>query len=284
MRRYTLYTTAGCSRCRIAKKFLAAQGVAYAEKDFKGDGKEDFNRFYRDHRRQIRRSEEGVQFPILTDGDQVRQGLAAVLAGALAGGALDGFTGASGGSGEWVDGLQVDGGEPAHSGAFLEMLASLKQNGMKLELRTDGGNPALLEMLLTESLGDRVVMRVKGPLPLYARMAGGPIDAEEVCKSIALTARFPEHRFETIVGPVARQAAGTTGLRYLSPEEIGATARLIKEATGDHRQPYRLRRFRPEEASDESMQALEPLGSRELLAYRAAARKHLVFTEIEKGP
>jgi pyruvate formate lyase activating enzyme len=280
---FTLYTTAGCTRCRIAKNFMDSHGVAYAEKDFRGAGKEDFKGFYRDHRDQIRRGEEGVQFPILTDGDQVRQGLAAVLAYALAGGALDGFTGGAGGSGEWVEGLQVDGGDPAHSKGFLEMLAFLKQNGMKLELRTDGGNPDLLEQLLAESLGDRVVMEVR-PLPFYDRIGGNPPEAGDVRKSIALTARFPEHRFETVVGPVVPQAGENGAPRCLSPEEIGAAARLIQEATGDRRQPYRLRRFRPETTSSESAPAFEPVGSRELLACRAAARRHLVFTEIEKGP
>ena len=62
----------------------------------------------------------------------------------------------------------------------------------------------VLERLLEQGLGDRVVMDLKGPRPLYAAMLGAEIDIEEVSRTMALVAKFPEYRFETTVAPVPR--------------------------------------------------------------------------------
>jgi len=278
----TLFTATGCARCNIAKRFMDEQGVAYAEKEIKGKGKEDFQRFYRDHRQAIRRSEEGVQFPILSDGTEIRQGLARVLAYTQVGSGLDGFFGYGDRTGGWVDGLHVSGGDASEADAFNTVLRFLKKNGLKLEFDTDGRNAGVLERLLEEGLGDRIVMDVKGPLSLYARILGVPIDDTEIRKTIRLVPRFPEYRFETTVAPLVPQEVGSHRIRYLTPDEIGKTAELIHEVTGDNRQPYVLRPFRPEHVSDERLKSLEDLTQRDLLSYRTAARRHQVYTEIEK--
>ncbi|MGD2269880.1 MAG: glutaredoxin domain-containing protein [Desulfobacterales bacterium] len=278
----TLFTASGCTRCKVAKRFMDERGVAYAEKDINGEGKEDFQHFYRDHRRTIYRSEEGVQFPILSDVLEIRQGLARVLAYVLAGSELDGFIGYGDRTGDWVDGLHVSGGDVSEAEAFSEVLRFLKKNGVKLELDTDGRNADLLERLLEEGMGDRVVMDVKGPLSLYAQILRVPIDDTEIRKAIRLVPRFPEYRFETTVVPLVSEEVGSPGFRHLTPDEIGKTAELIEEVTGDSRQPYVLRPFRPEHVLQERLKSLEVLPQKDLLHYRTAARRHLVYTEIEK--
>lgn len=278
----TLFTATGCVRCKVAKSFLQQRGVAYTEKDIKGEGKEEFQRFYRVHRGAICRSADGIQFPILSDGSQIRQGLARVLAFVLAGSSLDGFIGYGRRTGGWVDGLHVSGGDASAAKAFIEVLAFLRKNGLKLELDTDGRNADVLEQLLAEGLGDRAVMEVKGPLFLYAQILGVPVDDAEVCKTIRLVPRFDHYRFETRVAALIPQAAGSPAIRNLTPDEIGKTAELIREVTGDNRHPYILRPFDPQHVSDEALQSPEGLTSKDLFSYRTAARRHLVYTEIEK--
>jgi pyruvate-formate lyase-activating enzyme/glutaredoxin len=279
----TLFTATGCTRCKIAKRFMDERGVAYAEKDIKGDGKEDFRRFYATHRKAIHRGEAGVQFPIFSHGTEIRQGLGGVLAYVQAKTGLDGFIGYGERTGGWVDGLDVSGGDPSQTDSLIAVLRFLKRNGLKLELGTHGKNAIVLEQLLEQGLGNRVVMDVKGPLSLYARILGAPVDAAEIRKTLILVTRFPEYRFETTVAPFVPEQGESPEIRYITPDEIGKTAELIKDVTGDKRHPYVLRLFRPEHSLDERFKSIKALTQKDLFPYRTAARRHQVYAELEKS-
>lgn len=203
-----LFTAAGCARCQIAKKFVHAKNLGCDEHDAVGEGREFFGKFYRAHRSAIVRGADGVEFPILADGAEVRQGVAAVVAWLQAGARLDGFIGRSDVSKGWVGGLHVSKGDPAALEDLLAVLGFLKRSGLKLQLNTDGRNAAVLERLLEQGMADRVVMELKGPRALYAAMIGGPVDIAEVHRSMTLAAGFPEHRFETTVAPVPESDRG----------------------------------------------------------------------------
>jgi glutaredoxin len=60
----TLFTAAGCTRCKIVKKFMHERGLDYHEKDIKTAGKEDFQTFYRKYHKSIFRGPNGIEFPI----------------------------------------------------------------------------------------------------------------------------------------------------------------------------------------------------------------------------
>jgi pyruvate formate lyase activating enzyme len=273
-----LFTATGCARCRIAKKFMHEQNLVFDEHDAIGEGKERFGAFYRTHRAAIVRGADGIEFPILADGSEVRQGVAAVIAWLQAANRLDGFIGRSEVSKGWVGGLHVSKGEPAALEDLLAVLGFLKRIGLKLQLDTDGRKAAVLERLLAEGLGDRVIMELKGPRPLYAAMTGGPVDTEEVQRSMALAVRFPEYRFETTVAPVVRAEEGPEAIRCLTPDEVAEAARWLNEATGSHRQPYVLRVFDPQTATDDRFRSVEMPAT--LFRHRSAARKYQVLTEI----
>jgi pyruvate formate lyase activating enzyme len=278
----TLFTAAGCARCVIAKKFMAEKGLAYDEHDAVGEGKEMFGQFYRAHRSAIFRGKEGIEFPVLAHNGEVRQGLASVIAWLRAGAKLDGFIGRNELSKGWVGGLNVSGGDPAAVAELVAVLGFLKKNGMKLEIETDGRNATVLERLLDQVLGDRVVMDIKGPRELYSQMIGAAIETEEVGRTMTLVARFPEYRFETTVTPVRRAEAAAEWISYLTPEEIAETARWLKVSTGSHRQPYFLKIFDPRFSADDGFRAAETLSPSALVRHRTAARKHQVLTEVQK--
>jgi len=275
----TLYTAAGCSRCAVLKNALQEKGLAFEEHDAVGDGKDRFARFYRAHRAQVRRGPEGIEFPVLVDGEVVRQGVAAAAAWIEAGWRLDGFFAPCDPVKGWVGGVDVSAGDPAAAEHLARVLAFLKAAGFKLELRTRGRNPELLERLLEAGLGDRVVMEVAGPPERYAGSPG----PEEVGRSMAVAARCGEHRFETTVAPYVPAGAGPQALPvYPSPEEIAATARWLAETTGSPKRAYLLRHFDPAGYADERLRSVAPLPPEALVRYRSAARRHQVFTEIEK--
>ena len=276
---YRIYTAEGCVRCRVTKRFMQGRGLDFEEIDIRGEGKEHFARFYRENRGAVYRGEDGVEFPVLTDGGRIRQGLGGVIGYLVGGDALDGFIGRSGLHGEWVDGFDVSGGDPGRADALLEVLHFLKQNAFRIQAAASGRNAAVMEQILDRQLADRMVMEVKGPCALYGALSGAEIAADELTRSIALAARFPEYRFFTTVAPVERQD-GT--LDYLSAEEIGETARMIAEATGAKKHPYELRSFDPLAAPEGPLRGLAPLPPEAMFKRRTAARQYMVLADIRK--
>lgn len=280
---YTLFTATGCARCKIAKKFMDEKGIGYEDHDVSGEGKDLFGQFYRANRSAVFRGKEGIEFPVLAEGASVRQGVGVVIATLHAGERLDGFIGRSELSKGWMDGVHVSGGGTAFTDELVRVLGFLKKNGLKLQFDTNGKNAAVLQKLLEEGLGDRVVMDLKGLLALYSALLGEEIDPQEIHRTMELVTKFPEYRFETTVAPVFGHRSESGGIRYLTPEEIGDTAKWIKEVTTSNKQPYMLRLFDPETSPDERFKSIEKLNPNALLRYRSAARKHQVLTEMEKS-
>jgi pyruvate-formate lyase-activating enzyme len=279
-----LFTAAGCARCRIAWKFMRENAIACEEHDVTGDGKERFGQFYRANRSAIFRGPDGIEFPVLAEEAAIRQGVAVVIGYLHAGARLDGFIGRSEISKGWVGGLHVSGGDPAAVDALAAVLGFLRQNGLKLQLATDGRNAPVLETLLEQGLGDRVIMDLKGPQALYSVLVGEAIDAGEILRTMALVTKFPEYRFETTVAPVRRPGGDPVSVSYLTPAEIEETARWLKEVTGSHKQPYLLRPFDFLTCSDDGFKSVERLPANASFRYRSAARRHQVLTESEKVP
>jgi pyruvate formate lyase activating enzyme len=274
-----IYTATGCVRCKITKQFMQENTISYEEYDFKAEGKEAFSQFYRANRKDIFRDKDGVEFPVFTDGQVIRQGLSVIVGYLVAGDDLSGFIGRSLLHGEWIDGFDLSGGDPQQAQGLITVLRHLKKNGLKIQLTTSGKNASVLEAVLNQKLGDRVIMDVKGPAALYGRLAGEAIDSDEISRSIALATRFPEFAFTTTVAPVAREDETVS---YLTPEEIGETAKMIETASGSKKNPYRLKRFALHALEDDAIKSVDPLPDSAMFKYRTAARRYQVMTEIEK--
>ena len=253
---YTLYSTAGCARCKILKARMAELSLTYEEHDFKGDGKEAFQRFYAANRKAVYRGAEGIEFPILTDGTVIKQGVGAALAHLEGGAAMVGFFHIGVLHKEWLDGIDVSGGNAEQGEKFLAVLRYLKKNAMKMVIETDGRNFSLLQALLAEGLAEKVIMNLLGPLSMYSAMTGKTIDPQEVERSITLVAQFGEHQFQTVVVPVRRSA---DVLNYMTPAEIGEAAKWIEVASGSKKQPYLIRFFRHDSSAAPELKALEPM-------------------------
>lgn len=269
----TIFSATGCARCKIAKKYLAQKGIAYTDLDIKAEGKDQFNRFYRENRKSVYRGPDGIEFPVYFDGQVVKQGLGVVV-GHVCSQKLAGFFGIGRLHGEWVDGIHISQGDPAAIDELVEALGYLKSAGMKFEMDTDGRNPQVLERLLAEGLGEVMIMRLLGTKDLYAVQG---YDLAEVAKTMNLVSQFPEPRFELAVRPVAR-ADGT--VEYLQPEEAGEIAAWLKQATGNNKLPLVLAPFDLKAAGDEGFAALPQLEGKDLFIYRSKARAHQVMTTI----
>jgi len=278
----TLYTAAGCVRCRMVRQFLKKRGLTYRDHDALGEGKEAFRSFYQVNRQKIYRGADGVEFPLFCDGDVIRQGLPGVIAHLIAGSSLTGFFTHNRKHGQWIDGIHVSGGEPAYGEEFQEVLIYLKKQGFKIQIDTNGLNADLLASVIEHKLADCVIMEVKGSLDLYGLLLQPPVDPAEIEKSIILVSNFSDYRFFTTIAPIVRQPGDPPEISYITPEEVAQAAKLIKTATGDHRQPYGLRFLDPKNADDERLRTYEVLSSSALFQYRTLARKHQFKTEIMK--
>ena len=254
-----IFSATGCVRCKIAKKFMDEKGIAYEDLDIKGNGMQTFREFYGANRSAIYRGDEGIEFPIYTDGKAIRQGVGVVIAYLVAETGLDGFIRRSDLSHGWIDGLHVSGGDIANAQGFISVLSYLKKNGLKIKLDTNGKNASVLEKILEQGLGDRIVMDVKGPASLFPKLLDDIIDATEIEKTISLVAKFTDYEFYTTITPIVRQSGDKPEISYLTPEEVGETARWIEKATGSKKHPYLLRRFDPETCTDERLKGIEPL-------------------------
>jgi len=276
----TIYSAKGCLRCKIVKQFLNDSGQTYQDVDALGEGSKSFRKFYQNNREKIYRGLDGVEFPIYSDGETVRQGLPTVLAHLISGPALNGFFKHGLLHGQWVDGIHISGGDPAQGEEFLNVLSYLKQQRLKLQIDTNGVNAPLLEQVLEQNLADRVIMEVKGPFNLYEALLGQPVDPQEIKKSIARVSQCDDYYFYSIIAPIIREKGDLEPFSYITPQELAEAARLIKEATGDNRQPYRLRAFDPRTADDPRLRGCEALAKNELFRYRTMARKHQFKTEL----
>ncbi|MFW2367127.1 MAG: hypothetical protein ACN4GW_11965 [Desulforhopalus sp.] len=275
----TIYTATGCARCKITKSYMQENEYTYDEFDFKAEGKDAFNKFYRANRKDIFRDKDGVEFPVFTDGKVIRQGVSVIIGYLLAKDTLSGFIGRSQLHGEWIDGFNVSGGDPTHADELITVLSFLKKSGLKIQLTSNGENPQVLEKIVENGLGDRLVMEVSGPAELYPQIIGDQISAEDIGASLKLATRFSEYQFGTTIAPLVRI---DDTVSYLTPEEVGNVAKMIEEATGSKKHPYKIRVCDLESLNDARLKGIEPLESPAMFKYRTAARRFMVMAEIEK--
>ena len=278
----TLYTVTGCTRCKIVKEFMHRNGIGYVEKDIRADGKEDFQNFYKVNRAAVVRGAEGIEFPIFTDGQVIRQGIGAAIAYLHSGEVLTGFFSAGILHKERVDGIHISAGNPKYAEAFVGVLRYLKSNNMKLQLETNGKNSAILQLVFSEGLADAVIMNILGPLNLYGQILGEEVEMEDLIKTIALVAQFPKYKYQITVAPLIRNDGNPPEISCLTPEETAEIAKLIEEVTKTRQNPFFIRLFKPDDAKDEGLKLIASISSSALLSYRTSARAYQVLAEIDK--
>jgi len=279
-----LFTVSGCGRCRFVKKFLDERQVSYQERNVKLDGAEEFRDFYKRNRHLIVRSSEGIQFPILTDGQWIKQTIGPIISWAMGDPDLEAFFAPGLAHGQWIDGISVSSGDWRLCESFLEILLYLKSHSFKLQLNSWGKNAAILERMLEQDIPDRMVMEVN---PLFSMPQSPSEDlgkGDEIRLSIALTPRFKEYWFQTVISPIPVKNSSAQQYRWPTLEEIARAAKLVEDITGNKKHPYFLVPWSPNSNVAPERADLKPLGKGELLRYRAAVRTHQVFAEITELP
>jgi len=126
---------------------------------------------------------------------------------------------------DWLDGLEVTGGEPTLQPELPSFLKKVKALGYSVKLDTNGSNPKMLAELLEKHLIDYVALDVKAPLveDKYQAAIGTQANGvlKEVEKSIELlrSSNGIDYEFRTTVVP-----------ELMSKEDIALIAEQISGA------------------------------------------------------
>lgn len=140
-----------------------------------------------------------------------------------------------------IEGVVFCGGEPTLQKDLFYLAEKIKEKNLAIKLDTNGSNPKVLEKLLKKNFVDYVAMDVKGPENLYSFITGKKIDINKIKESINLVSQFPYYEFRTTIVPIIKNDKTC----FMTPEEIGETAKLIYNCTGDSKHKYFLQPFLP---------------------------------------
>lgn len=178
----------------------------------------------------------------------------------------------------WIDGIVICGGEPTIQPDLIGFLYKLKEKDFAVKLDTNGSRPRILRYVLERGLVDYVAMDVKGPEELYGQITNSDMDFDRIKNSIELVSKFPNSEFRTTIVPVRRNAEIT----FMTPEEIGNTAKMIYDYTGNGEHKYFLQLFVPRkgELIDSKFEEFPETPQELLERGKIEARKYLYNTEI----
>lgn len=270
----TLYTAPDCIRCKIVKAFLAERDLAYDTIDFKGDAQE-FNTFYRANRKAIYRNPEGVEFPLFSDGQVIKQGSGEIIAYLLSGHELECCVTRSDMLHGKIAGLYPSQCPAGHEENFEILVNRLAAGGLQVWLQTDGRNPGLLEKLL--KIKDvHVICNLVGGSETSTKIFGGAPTTEELAKTIALVQATSDGMVRFLAMPLP---AGD-GWEWPKREDAAAAAKMVVEACGQPTLHYSITPVTADMVWD--MRGLDPLPEQNLLMYRSASRQHLFKADIAK--
>jgi pyruvate formate lyase activating enzyme len=181
---------------------------------------------------------------------------------------------------KWIDGVVICGGEPTLQKDLREFIKKIKGKGFYTKLDTNGSNPEVLELLLSDGYVDYLAMDVKGPKHIYSDIIGKKEDLAKLEKSMRLASKFPDYEFRTTVSPIIRinESKGFYW-EFLSPDEAEDMAKWIAETTESSSKHY-LQQFFPkskDEMIDERL-SKEMIGEKET----PAALMHNIQAKIIK--
>jgi pyruvate formate lyase activating enzyme len=138
-----------------------------------------------------------------------------------------------------LQGVVVTGGEPTVHADLPRFLESIKALGFAVKLDTNGSNPDLLQLIISERLAGFIAMDLKAPLPSYARVTRVDVKREDIARSLELvkTSGLPHELRTTYLESL------------LSDAEMSEVART---ARGCER--FALQRFHPTKILDPLLQ------------------------------
>jgi hypothetical protein len=204
--------------------------------------REVFNRFYRCHKPEIRRTEEGIRFPVFHDGMVVQQGGAPILAYVLSGYGLEGCIEDAAAEGV-VGGLYPSRCPSDQEAHFQELVGRLVRGGCQVHLLAERSGAHLVARLLGIGAGVEASLVVPGD--------GVPEDDKEFAELVGVLCEHPGAALQ--VRPMRDDG---DRLRWPSERSVAEAVGRICRLRMERSLPLR-RAFAGAEAWDRGMPAAE---------------------------
>ncbi len=216
-----------------------------------------------------------MEFPILHTGTKIYQGVGVALAYLMADNRLDGFVTRSELSHGWVSGLNVS-ARPLEDGHdLLALIQFLKDQGLMIQVETDGRNSILLETILKEKLIHSLVFHLRGPAELYKPLTGTALTPEELSHSLSLLGPPVEYKILLEISPVPQENGSSD---WMGPEQAAKAAECVAAATGSKKHPFFIKAMDLPGKMD-----IPPLQPSALFKYRTLCRRFMVLCDILKS-
>ncbi len=146
-----------------------------------------------------------------------------------------------------LEGVCITGGEPTIQSGIKEFIARVSSCGLLVKLETNGSRPDILDALLDSGLVSFVSLDIKAPLAGYERVAGVPVCAADLSRSIALV----------ISSGVPHELRTTYHENILSLDDLRAIAELARGCNA-----FALQRLRPRSALDPKLRRMNETSER----------------------
>ena len=165
---------------------------------------------------------------------------------------------------KYVQAVCITGGEPTIHPELAWFIQSLKAEGLKVKLDSNGTNPQMLGELYQKGLLDYVAMDIKSSLEYYDESSGAETDIAKIKESVSLIrGSGVPYEFRTTVVP---------GLHDL--EKVESIGKWLEGSD-----LYIIQAFSPEGGTlDKSFESKAPFKDKELQAFVTAAKPY--FKEV----
>jgi pyruvate formate lyase activating enzyme len=161
---------------------------------------------------------------------------------------------------KYVQAAVITGGEPSIHPELPWFISSLKGEGLKVKLDTNGTNPQMLSELYSKELLDFVAMDIKSSLDFYDEASGTEADISKIKESASLVrSSGVPYEFRTTVVP---------GLHDL--DRIDGIGKWLQGADLYVIQPFSAKGG----TLDRSFEAKKPFSDKDLLAFVNAAKPY----------
>lgn len=150
---------------------------------------------------------------------------------------------------KWIDHVVITGGEPTIHGSLFQLTGTLKMEGFRIKLDTNGSSPATIKGLVNENLIDYIAMDVKGPISHYKRWCGIDVETAKIEESIQfiLSGKI-DYEFRMTVVPFFHRV-----------EDVYEVADYVKDA-----KRFYIQEFRPKSTLNPRFTEIKPFSPQKM--------------------
>jgi len=167
---------------------------------------------------------------------------------------------------DWLEGICITGGEPLLHENLDVLLTVIKERDLLVKIDTNGAFPGRLDSLIKKGFLDHVAMDVKTSFEKYPKAAGGPVNIDQINKSISIIKESGlDYVFRTtaVPGLVDREDIENISLGLQGSKKL------------------RIQQYVPNNTLDSDYENIKPYPAEELRDWVKIAEPHFAEVQLE---